>query len=156
MHLLLALILTTTTFRDGHTVPLSMVATRCGGGNVSPNLAWTGVPAATKSFALIVHDPDAPHPGGFYHWVLYDIPADTREIGAAAPPEAAQSGRNGTGSTGYFGPCPPPGKLHHYHVTLYALDTDMHSSEPLDATQLQARMRGHVLAQAELVGLFQL
>jgi Raf kinase inhibitor-like YbhB/YbcL family protein len=152
--LLLALILTSATFAPGGTVPTSMVAVPCGGSNVSPQLAWRGVPPATRSFALIVHDPDAPHEGGFYHWVAYNLAPDQREIAAGSQASELQTGLNGTGSTGYFGPCPPPGKVHHYHVTLYALDTRIESAQPLDATQLQLEMRGHILAQAEVVGLF--
>jgi Raf kinase inhibitor-like YbhB/YbcL family protein len=152
--LLLAVILTSATFAPGGTVPTSMVAVPCGGSNVSPQLAWRGVPPATRSFALIVHDPDAPHEGGFYHWVAYNLAPDQREIAAGSQASELQTGLNGTGSTGYFGPCPPPGKVHHYHVTLYALDTRIESAQPLDATQLQLEMRGHILAQAEVVGLF--
>jgi Raf kinase inhibitor-like YbhB/YbcL family protein len=142
--LLLTLVLTTTTFAAGATVPTSMVAAPCGGSNVSPQLAWSGVPRGTRSFALILHDPDAPHPGGFYHWVAYGfgpgdrVPTDT--------------GLNDTGSTGYFGPCPPPGRLHHYVFTLYALDTEIKSAQPLTATQLLDRIRGHILARATLIG----
>jgi Raf kinase inhibitor-like YbhB/YbcL family protein len=152
--LLLALILTSATFAPGGTVPTSMVAVPCGGSNFSPQLAWRGVPPATRSFALIVHDPDAPHEGGFYHWVAYNLAPDQREIAAGSQASELQTGLNGTGSTGYFGPCPPPGKVHHYHVTLYALDTRIESAQPLDATQLQLEMRGHILAHAEVVGLF--
>jgi len=155
VHLLLTMILTSTTFQPGQTVPISMVATRCGGSNLSPQLAWRGVPAATRTFALIVHDPDAPHPGGFYHWVAYNLASNERTMKPGSQLPALQSGLNGTGAAGYFGPCPPPGKLHHYHFTLYALDTRIDAAKPLDALELQARMRGHILAQAELIGLYQ-
>jgi Raf kinase inhibitor-like YbhB/YbcL family protein len=152
--MLLALVLTSTTFAPGSTVPTTMVAIPCGGSNISPQLAWGDVPPATRSFALIVHDPDAPHAGGFYHWVAYNLAPDLRSVTAGSPLPALQSGRNGTGAVGYFGPCPPPGKVHHYHVTLYALDTVIDSAQPLDAAELQARMQGHILAQAELIGLY--
>ena len=154
MDLLLALVLVSATFQAGQTVPTSMAAVQCGGSNVSPQLAWHGVPRETRSFALIVHDPDAPHAGGFYHWVAYDLAPQDRSIAAGSQDPALRTGQNGTGSTGYFGPCPPPGKVHHYHFTLYALDTRIESAQPLDAVQLQLRMRGHILAQTELVGLF--
>ncbi len=155
MHLLLNMVLLSTTFQPGQSVPLTMVATPCGGSNVSPQLAWHDVPPATRSFAIIVHDPDAPHAGGFYHWVVYNLAPDDRGIAAGAAIPAPQSGLNGTGSAGYFGPCPPPGKVHHYHFTLYALDARIDSAQPLDASQLQAQMRGHILAQTELIGLYQ-
>jgi Raf kinase inhibitor-like YbhB/YbcL family protein len=155
VELLLALVLTSATFTPGTTVPATMVARPCGGSNISPQLAWHDAPPATRSFALIVHDPDAPHQDGFYHWVAYNLAPDQRDIAAGSQAPALQTGLNGTGSTGYFGPCPPPGKVHHYHITLYALDTRIESTQPLDAAQLQLRMRGHILAQVELVGLFE-
>lgn len=155
MNLLLTMILTSTTFAAGATVPTSMVAIPCGGSNVSPQLAWRDAPPATVSFALIVHDPDAPHPGGFYHWVAYNFAPDDRSIAAGSQIPVVKTGLNGTGSTGYFGPCPPPGKVHHYHFTLYALDTRIDAAQPLDAAQLLDRMHGHILAQTELLGLYQ-
>lgn len=142
MSLLLTLVLTSTTFAAGATVPASMIATPCGGSNISPHLAWSGVPNGTRSLALILHDPDAPHSGGFYHWVAYGFGPSDR-----VPTDV---GSNDTGSTGYFGPCPPPGKLHHYVFTLYALDTPVKSAQPLTATQLLQRMHGHILAQTTL------
>ncbi|HEY5341022.1 MAG TPA: YbhB/YbcL family Raf kinase inhibitor-like protein [Candidatus Aquilonibacter sp.] len=154
MQLVLALLLTSATFASGTVVPRTMVAHECGGANVSPALAWRAVPPGTRSFALIVHDPDAPTPGGFYHWVVYDIPASTRGLSPRTLPPG-RSGRNGTGSVGYFGPCPPPGKVHHYHVTLYALDVRaIATAHPMTATELLARLRGHVLARASVIGLW--
>jgi Raf kinase inhibitor-like YbhB/YbcL family protein len=155
VQLLLAMVLTSATFAPAATVPMTMVAIPCGGSNLSPQLAWHDVPPATRSFALIVHDPDAPHEGGFYHWVAYNLAPDQRDIAAGSQAPELQTGLNGTGSTGYFGPCPPPGRVHHYHFMLYALDTRIESAQPLDATALQARLRSHILAQAEVVGLFE-
>ncbi len=154
MHLLLGLVLTTTTFVAGATVPKSMIANPCGGANVSPQLHWSNVPAGTRSFALILHDPDAPHPGGFYHWVFYNLAAGVRSLDAGAQLTASQSGINGTGSAGYYGPCPPPGKLHHYNFTLYALATpiELDGGAPLDEAALRERMRGKILAQTTLTG----
>lgn len=149
MDLLFALVLTSTTFAAGATVPNSMVAIPCGGANRSPELQWKGEPPGTRSFALILHDPDAPHAGGFYHWVLYDLPRSTHRIAPEAQFAADQTGRNDSSTLGYFGPCPPPGKLHHYVFTLYALDVDRLSpSQPLTAADLLVRMRGHILAEA--------
>lgn len=151
MHLLLALVLTSTTFASGATVPASMIALPCGGQNRSPQLAWSGIPSGTRSLALVLHDPDAPGSGGFYHWVLYDLGANDREIARAYQAPGNRTGRNDTGSVGYFGPCPPPGKLHHYDFTLYALDiANLNPAQPLTAPELLERMRGHILAQATL------
>jgi Raf kinase inhibitor-like YbhB/YbcL family protein len=155
VNLLLALVLVSSSFTDGATVPRMMVAVQCGGQNVSPPLRWSNVPAGTRSFALIVHDPDAPHPGGFYHWVIYDLPSTLQSLPISARIAAQRAGRNDTGSVGYFGPCPPPGKVHHYHFTLYALDVaHIGTGRPLTATELQARMEGHILAQTTLIGLW--
>ncbi|MGB6985761.1 MAG: YbhB/YbcL family Raf kinase inhibitor-like protein [Candidatus Aquilonibacter sp.] len=150
MDLLLALVLTSTTFAAGTTVPKSMVAIPCDGENHSPALQWKGEPSGTRSFALILHDPDAPHAGGFYHWVLYNLPRDTHGIVRDAQLAANQTGRNDSSTTlGYFGPCPPPGKLHHYVLTLYALDIDnLNAAQPLSAGDLLDRMHGHILAIA--------
>jgi Raf kinase inhibitor-like YbhB/YbcL family protein len=153
--MLLALVLLSGTFRAGASLPLSSAAPPCGGSGISPQLAWTGAPAGTRSFALIVHDPDAPHPGGFYHWVAYDLPPQTTTLAAGASIPDNRSGRNDTGTVGYFGPCPPAGPAHHYHFTIYALDiASVHATQPLSANELLARMHGHVLAQSELVGMF--
>lgn len=157
MDLLLALVLTTTTFAAGSAVPKSMIAIPCGGENRSPELQWKNAPAGTRSFALILHDPDAPHAGGFYHWVLYDLPPSMHSIARNAQFAANQTGSNDTSTLGYFGPCPPPGKLHHYVFALYALDiANLNAPKPLSAPELLERMRGHILAEAALTGMLQL
>lgn len=146
--------LASSTFKPDTTVPKSMVCTQLGGGNVSPELHWSGAPKGTKSFALVVHDPDAPHPGGWYHWIAYDIPASQLELPAGHA--AASSGPNSGGRTGYAGMCPPPGKVHHYHFNLYALDTaHFESRVPMDAGRLMQRIHGHVLAHTVLTGLYE-
>jgi Raf kinase inhibitor-like YbhB/YbcL family protein len=142
--LLLALVLTSTTFAANATVPKSMIALPCGGENRPPQLQWSNGPKSTVSLALVLHDPDAPHAGGFYHWIAYGFGPEDRV--------PTDTGLNDTGSTGYFGPCPPPGKLHHYNFTLYALDTSIASAQPLTAASLLDRMRGHILAKATLTG----
>jgi Raf kinase inhibitor-like YbhB/YbcL family protein len=100
----------------------------CSGRNVSPALSWSNAPAGTKSLALLVHDPDAPTGSGWWHWVVYDIPADVTSLPADAGdpkknlmPAGALQGSTDFGTPGYGGPCPPPGKAHHYHFRLYAL-----------------------------------
>lgn len=145
LSLLFALQLVSTTFEPNATVPITMVAKDCGGQNVSPQLHWTGAPKGTRSFALIVHDPDAPHPGGFYHWVVPAIPSNVSTIDAGT-----------TRFAGYYGPCPPPGKVHHYNFTLYALDEAIDNGASLDADALQQRIKGHVLAQTTLTGLYEI
>jgi Raf kinase inhibitor-like YbhB/YbcL family protein len=124
------------------------------GENVSPALQWTGTPAGTQSFALVMHDPDAPLVDGFTHWVAYGIRAD-----ATGLPEGggdAVAGVNSRGQPGYTGPAPPPGHgLHHYYFWIYALDTDLGLDPGLDRRQLFARIEDHVIEQARVVGTFQ-
>ena len=131
----------------------------CTGADRSPALAWSGAPQSTKSFALIVDDPDAPG-GTFVHWVAYNIPAGESSIPAGVPQtaEIADGGTNGINSfehTGYNGPCPPPGKVHHYRFRLFALDSTLTPGDKADAAAIESAMTGHVVATAELVGTFE-
>ncbi len=131
----------------------------CTGADRSPALAWSGAPQSTKSFALIVDDPDAPR-GIFIHWVAYNIPAGETSLPAGVPQtaEIAGGGTNGINSfehIGYNGPCPPPGKTHHYRFHLFALDSMLTPGDNADAAALQSAMTGHVVATAELVGTFE-
>ncbi len=103
----------------------------CTGQNVSPQLSWKNAPAATKSYAVTIYDPDAPTGSGWWHWVVYDIPASVTELpegagsGKAPLPQGAVQGKTDFGSAGFGGACPPPGdKPHRYVVTVYALKTD--------------------------------
>lgn len=113
----------------------------CKGGNRSPALAWSGAPAGTKSFALSVHDPDAPTGSGWWHWVVYDIPPQTTSLPAGAGdvkrpqlPKGAKQGRTDYGTRGFGGACPPPGHgVHHYHFRLHALKVEK-LEVPTDAT----------------------
>ncbi len=150
-----ALTLASSTFHAGAYVPVRMVAKPCGGMNRSPELHWSGVPPQAKSLAIVMHDPDAPHAGDFYHWALYDLAPSATSLPEAASATGATSGINDTGATGFFGPCPPPGKVHHYHITLYALDVaHLGVSRPLTAEALLARIKGHVIAKSTLIGLY--
>src|SRR5215469_14267030 len=106
-----AFTLMSATFKPNTTMPISTVAKDCGGQNISPEFHWSGAPANATSFSLIMHDPDAPRPGGFTHWTIAHIPGTAIMIGAGTDRYP-----------GYYGPCPPPGKVHHYNVTLRALD----------------------------------
>lgn len=133
----------------------------CEGDDISPPLAWTEPPEATKSFALIVDDPDAPDPRApkitWAHWVLYDIPPDCRGLAEAVPPNrlpiGTRQGLNDWKNLGYGGPCPPIGR-HRYFHKLYALDTILPDLETPSKAALEEAMRGHVLAKAELVGTY--
>ena len=131
----------------------------CTGADRSPALTWSNAPQATKTFALVVEDPDAPG-GTFIHWVAYNIPASVNSLPAGMPQSAEISGggKNGINSfdhVGYNGPCPPAGKMHHYHFRLYALDSAIAPGDKSDAEAVESAMKGHVVATAELVGTFQ-
>ena len=134
----------------------------CEGANVSPPLSWHGAPAGAKSLALIEDDPDAPDPAApqmtWVHWVLYDLPPATaglsEGVSQTALPVGTREGRNDWKRTGYGGPCPPIGR-HRYFHKLYALDVVLGDLGAPDRKALEAAMRGHILAQAELVGTFQ-
>jgi hypothetical protein len=134
----------------------------CEGRDQSPPLAWSGVPAGTKSLALIVDDPDAPDPAAprmtWVHWVLYNIPPDVPGFAAGKSrpsdlPPGTREGLNDWKRAGYGGPCPPIGR-HRYVHKLYALDTLLPVLQPATKAALEKAMQGHVLAQAELVGYY--
>ena len=134
----------------------------CDGANQSPPLEWSGAPDGTKSFALILDDPDAPDPKApkatWVHWVLYDIPVGAMRlpeaVEARALPPGTREGRNDWGRTGYGGPCPPIGR-HRYFFKLYALDTVLPDLREPDKAALEKAMKGHVIEHAELVGTYQ-
>jgi Raf kinase inhibitor-like YbhB/YbcL family protein len=145
-------------FADGAEIPQEYT---CQGRDVSPPLRWSGAPAGTRSFALIVDDPDAPDPEHprttWVHWVVYDLPADASALAEAVTPAAlpagARAGLNDWKRTRYGGPCPPIGR-HRYFHKLYALDAVLGDlGEPTRAA-LERAMEGHVLAKAELVGTY--
>ena len=132
----------------------------CTGPNVSPALAWSGAPKATKSFAISTYDPDAPTGSGFWHWWVVNIPADVTSLpkGAAAGtglPAGAIQGRNDYSITSYGGPCPPPGKPHHYIFTVFALDTNkIDIDQNTSPAVIGFNANGHALAKATLTGLY--
>lgn len=133
----------------------------CEGRDQSPPLAWSPGPTGTKSFVLIVDDPDAPDPKApkmtWVHWLLFNIPANVNQLPAAiAPadlPAGTREGVNDWKRTGYGGPCPPIGR-HRYFFKLYALDTELNLQRP-KKPELEQAMQGHILAQAELMGTYQ-
>jgi Raf kinase inhibitor-like YbhB/YbcL family protein len=130
----------------------------CRGDNRSPALSWRHPPAGTRSFALLMHDPDAPG-GGWWHWVVFDIPAAVRALprgagdaGARSLPRGALETRNDFGTPGYGGPCPPPGPPHHYHLVLYALPVVRLGLAPAAGpAKVAAAVRAHALAKVEIV-----
>jgi len=136
----------------GARLPRQLMAGECGGDNRSPELEWSDTPRGAKSFALVMHDPDAPIQGGFYHWVVYNLPPGTLHLSRAVSLSSSELGVTSAGKPGYYGPCPPPGPAHHYVVTLYALDLAQISGGPLDGAQLQRKIAGHVLSRATLQG----
>ena len=149
--------LTSAAFAEGGTVPSRFT---CQGQDGSPPLAWRDPPAGTKSFAVVVDDPDAPDPKApkqtFVHWVLYDLPADTRSLpeGTTAPPQGARAGKNDFGKTTYGGPCPPVGR-HRYFFKVYALDTVMQDIGEPTAPELMKKIEGHILARGQLMGTYE-
>ena len=134
----------------------------CKGDNLSPALSWSHPPAGTQSFALLVHDPDAPTGSGWWHWVLYNLPAGASSLAAGAGdparsllPSGAVQGRTDFGTAGYGGPCPPPGKPHHYHFRLYALKVaKLELPADASAALIGFNVRAQSLGSAELVGLY--
>jgi hypothetical protein len=150
--------ITSPAFEAGGEIPTRFT---CEGEDVSPPLAWSGVPAGTQSLVLIVDDPDAPDPKAprttWVHWVLFDLPPGSGGLaeGAAAGalPEGTRVGRNDWKRRDYGGPCPPIGR-HRYFHELYALDTKLDLDAP-DKAEVERAMEGHVLARAELVGTYE-
>ena len=152
----MALTISSSAFQEGDKIPAKYT---CEGQDVSPPLAWSEPPAGTRSLALIVDDPDAPG-GVFTHWLLFNIPPDSRELPEAVPTQAelasgALQGKTDFGRTGYGGPCPPPGRPHRYQFTLYALDQPLDLEGGASKKQLLSAMQGHILAQGQLTGTYQ-
>jgi Raf kinase inhibitor-like YbhB/YbcL family protein len=153
------LTISSTAFSSGQAIPRQYT---CDGDDRSPPLAWAGVPANAKSLVLIVDDPDAPDPKApkmtWVHWVLYDIPPSASSLAEAVEPgdlpKGAREGLNDWKRTGYGGPCPPVGR-HRYFHKLYALDVTLGDLGRPTKARLEAAMKGHIVAQAELVGTYQ-
>ena len=155
----MALTITSSAFSNGGDIPVQYT---CQGSDISPPLRFEGVPAQAKSLVLIVDDPDAPDPKApkmtWVHWVLYNLPPDAaglpEDVTSPALPAGTKEGVNDWKRTGYGGPCPPIGR-HRYFHKLYALDTVLEGLKKPTKAQVEAAMRGHVIAQAELVGTYQ-
>lgn len=155
----MAFSITSASFSEGAMIPKKQT---CDGADLSPPLQWSGAPAGTKSFALIMDDPDAP-PGTWVHWVIYDIPGETTGLEEGVPkketlPNGAKQGlawgvKDFT-KTGYSGPCPPPGSPHRYDFKLYALDAPLGLPAKATKFDVEKAMKGHVLAETKLTGKY--
>jgi Raf kinase inhibitor-like YbhB/YbcL family protein len=154
-----SLLVTSIAFQPGESIPSKYT---CDDRDVSPPLAWSGAPPGTKSFALIVDDPDAPDPAKpqrvYVHWVVYNLPLTTMALPESASktglPKGAAQGKNDWGRAAYGGPCPPIGR-HRYFFKLYALDTELAELVSPTKGDLEQAMKGHMLASGELIGTYQ-
>ena len=154
--------LTSPDLTDGGTIRRAQANTRCGGRNISPQLEWRNPPDGTQSFVLLMHDPDAPAAEGFWHWIVYDIPASATSLPENAGnerkrlmPAGAIQGRNDFGTEGYGGPCPLPGKPHRYFFRLYAMPVPRLNVPPdATATIISSYANATALGKAQLMGLY--
>ena len=158
--------LTSADLKEGATISNEQVLKGygCDGGNLSPALSWSGAPPGTRSFAVSIFDPDAPTGSGWWHWVVFNIPAGTTSLPKGAGdankklmPKGAIQGRNDFGTDGYGGPCPPAGdKPHHYQITVFAVDVDKlpHAKNDAASARVSSDLRSHTLAKATLTGLY--
>lgn len=151
----MSFLISSAAFSGGETIPKQFT---CDGPDVSPQLSWKDAPPATQSFALIVDDPDAPA-GTWVHWVLYDLPANARELPAGIEKQeqlrdGALQGRNDFRKIGYAGPCPPRGKPHRYYFKLYSLDRKLDLKGGATKADLEAAMKGRILKQTDLIGRY--
>lgn len=148
--------LTSSAIKEGQPIPAKYT---CEGKDISPPLKWSGVPAAAKTLALVVDDPDAPV-GDWFHWLVYNLPITSSELPEGQPktqalPTGGQQGRNDFKRLGYGGPCPPPGKPHRYFFKLYALDAQLNLAPNVTGKELQSAMTNHILAEVGLMGTYE-
>ena len=146
---------TSSAFGSGAMIPQQYT---CKGDDVSPALEWSGAPAKSASFAIVMDDPDAPR-GTWVHWVMWNLPVGAHSLPAGVPKrdqldDGARQGRNSNGNVGYNGPCPPMGQTHRYFFRVYALDTKLDLAAGAERADLDAAMKGHVLAEGEYMGKF--
>jgi Raf kinase inhibitor-like YbhB/YbcL family protein len=154
----MAFTLRSSSFEHEGTIPAKHT---CQGDETTPALSWSDPPAGTKSFALIIDDPDAPDPRApkttWVHWVLYNLPATASALAEATTvatlPPGTLEGVNDFGRTGYGGPCPPIGR-HRYFHKIYALDTVLADLRKPKKAELEKAMKGHVIGEAQLVGTY--
>jgi len=150
----MALTITSAAFTEGGTIPAKYT---CDGPDISPPLAWNGVPKEARSLALICDDPDAPA-GTWVHWVIFNIPPDSTGLPEKVPPDSilpngARQGISDFRKFGYGGPC-PPGGTHRYFFKVYALDIMLDLSGKVKKADVEAAMKGHVLAEGQLMGKY--
>lgn len=152
-------VLKSATFKNNTTVPLTMVFTGCKGGNMSPELHWTGVPKKTKSFAVIMFDVTAT----FWHWGMYNIAGNATSLPQNAGTPSSKYGTEllndfavyyGKKYRGYDGPCPPKGPAHHYVITLYALGTTLKLPRSAHVENLELAVKGHITGITSITGLY--
>jgi Raf kinase inhibitor-like YbhB/YbcL family protein len=151
----MSLTISSPSFSTGGDIPKKFT---CDGADASPQLVWTEPSPETKSFALLVDDPDAPV-GNWNHWTLWNLPAGARGLSQgiskeANLPDGTQQGKNDFRKTGYNGPCPPPGKPHRYYFKLFALDTKLDLKSSAGKHELESAMKGHIIAEAEWMGRY--
>jgi Raf kinase inhibitor-like YbhB/YbcL family protein len=142
-------------FHHGDDIPTRFT---CSGPNISPAITWQSPPANTRSFALIVSDPDAPV-STFIHWIIYNLPPESRNLPEGVPtqehlPDGSAQGQNDNETIGYWGPCPPGNSPHRYLFTLYALDSTLNLPPKAEEKQIAAAMKGHILAAGQLMGRY--
>lgn len=146
--------ITSSAFEEGGLIPAKYT---CDGADISPPLRWEAVPEGTKSMALISDDPDAPM-GTWVHWVLFNMPAETKELAENIPadetlPNGARQGSSDFGRIGYGGPCPPSG-THRYFFKIYALDAELDLAAGARKPELVKAMEGHIIGQGQLIGKY--
>jgi Raf kinase inhibitor-like YbhB/YbcL family protein len=149
-----SLAIRSSSFSDGGRIPARLT---CGGPSLSPQVAYSGEPAATQSLAIVMDDPDTPF--GFVHWLVYNIPTETHALAEGASsqrklPAGATEGKNSDDAEGYFAPCPPGTKPHRYVIRMYALDISPGLPPGLTKQQLASAVRGHILAEGQWMGLY--
>jgi Raf kinase inhibitor-like YbhB/YbcL family protein len=145
----MALHVSSNAFSEGQQIPQKYT---CDGQNLSPPLRWEGVPQNARSVAVLLDDPDAPS-GTFTHWILYDLPGKTAELKEGSS-GGGKEGVNSFKNSRYDGPCPPPNGAHRYFFHVYALDIDSLGKAGLSQKDFSAAMRGHVLAESQLIGTY--
>ncbi len=146
--------LRSSSFPAGGAMPLRLT---CNGAGDSPELHWPTPPAGTRIFAVVMSEPDAP--AGFTHWLAFNIPAGTRQLAEGASthgamPAGSAEGTNSFGRIGYGGPCPPPGKPHHYIFRIYALNAPLDLATGASGARIESAMSGHILAQGQIIGIY--
>ena len=151
-----SMLISTKSFENNGFIAKNQAYKMCGGDNISPDLSWSDVPNNTKSFAIVCHDPDAPVAGGWYHWVLINIPLSQNKLEKGEIPQESHLLQNDFGEFAYGGPCPPIGHgIHHYNFTVYALDVEnLDIADNISAKDAHKIIKEHAISSATVTGLF--